>query len=570
MLSTGHVIVCGLEHLGLRTIDQLRLRDEVVVAVGSNDDAAESLASIGVRLVIGDPRLARTLTEAGVEKAGAIVLAGGDDLVNLNTALAATERNPSIRIVIRMFDQELGGHIPDLFPDAVALSSSALAAPGFVSAALDGETGTSFRLAGRLLTSRQSSEPARSARSFPIARLDPDRSVDLLPDDPPDGADMIVVDIRDPTEAHLESDHATPSKNGLGFGASLRARMGAPEARLLRFATILLVLAIASALFFDIVAGLTPLDAVSYAITLLTGASLPTDIQGAAGNGALRIYAIFLSLVGAAIVAIVYAFITDALIRSRLLQTLGRRTVPGNMHDHVIVAGLGSIGYRVALGLRDRGVPVVAAEVSEEGRFVAATRAAGIPVYIGDARDPAVLEDLRLASARALVAATSDDLVNLSAALNARKLRPELRVVVRLFDPAFALRVQHGFAIRFTRSVSHLAAPAFAAAAVGSEVVATVPVGDKRVVLFARLRVPVGSRLEGRLASSLDAPGALRVLAVADPGSEEARWDVPTDERMDADEEIVVAATRAGLGALLHLASTPRDVVDQPVDGDSG
>ena len=98
-----------------------------------------------------------------------------------------------------------------------------------------------------------------------------------------------------------------------------------------------------------------------------------------AGNVPLRIYAILLSLVGAAIVAVVYAFITDALIRSRLLQTLGRRTVPGNIRDHVIVAGLGSIGYRVALGLRARGVPVVIVEVSDESRFVSPARAAGIP-----------------------------------------------------------------------------------------------------------------------------------------------------------------------------------------------
>ena len=117
------------------------------------------------------------------------------------------------------------------------------------------------------------------------------------------------------------------------------------------------MLALGSAIFFDVVAGLTPLDAVSYAITLLTGASLPADIEDAAGNTstALRLYAIFLSLVGAAIVAVVYAFITDALIRSRLLQTLGRRTVPGGIHDHVIVVGLGSIGYRVALGIAERG-----------------------------------------------------------------------------------------------------------------------------------------------------------------------------------------------------------------------
>ena len=255
--------------------------------------------------------------------------------------------------------------------------------------------------------------------------------------------------------------------------------------------------------------------------------------------------------------AVIYAFITDALIRSRLLQTLGRRTVPGNIHDHVIVAGLGSIGYRVALGIAARGLPVVVVEVSDDGRFVSPTRASGIPVVIGDARHPEVLEELHLETARAIVAATSDDLVNLSVALNARAKRPDLRVVVRLFDPEFAVRVQQGFAIRFTRSVSQLAAPAFAAAAVGSEVIATVPVGDKRVILFARLRVPAGSKLEGRLASTLGATGALRVLAVADPGSEEARWSFPPDERMDAGEEVVVAATRAGLGDLLYLAATP-------------
>jgi Trk K+ transport system NAD-binding subunit len=301
----------------------------------------------------------------------------------------------------------------------------------------------------------------------------------------------------------------------------------------------------------------------------LTGASLQTNIEATSANTALRIYAIFLSIVGAAIVAVVYAFITDALIRSRLLQNLGRRTVPGGIHDHVIVVGLGSIGYRVALGIAARGVPVVAVEVSDDSRFVSPIRAAGIPVYIGDARHPEVLDELRLETARAIVAATSDDLVNLSVALNARKGREDLRVVVRLYDPEFAVRVQQGFKIRFTRSVSQLAAPAFAAAAVGSEVIASVPVGDRRMILFARLRVPLGSRLEGRLASSLGTPGAVRVLAVADPGSEEARWSVPDDEVLDAGEEVVVAATRAGLGQLLHLAATPRPESPRPAASDS-
>lgn len=558
----GHAVVCGLDHLGRRTIDELRLRDEEVVAIGESADHEEWLSDHGVRLVVGDHRLSRVLRAADVGAASVLVLTDDDDLGNLNTALAATELNPRLRIVIRMFDQELGAHLPDLFPDAVALSSSALAAPGFVSAAIDGETGSRFPLAGRLLSSRHSTDPAGAPLSVPIARLRADRTVEPLPDVATTEPDLILIDVAEEdasaSAATRKAGVAVHRGGPLGRAwADLRARLSTPERRLVRFAAILLGLAFASALFFDVVAGFTPLDAVSYAITLLTGASLPTNLEGADTNVALRIYAILLSLVGAAIVAVVYAFITDALIRSRLLQTLGRRTVPANIHDHVIVAGLGSIGYRVALGIAARGVPVVVIEVHDESRFVSPARAAGIPVYIGDARHREVLDDLRIGSARAVVAATSDDLVNLSTALNARALRPDLRVVVRLFDPEFAVRVQQGFGIRFTRSVSHLAAPAFAAAAVGSEVIATVPVGDRRVILFARLRVPGGSLLDGRLAASLNAEGLLRVLAVADPGSEEARWDIPAGEILDAGEEVVVAATRAGLGELLHLASTP-------------
>jgi Trk K+ transport system NAD-binding subunit len=557
----GHVIVCGLDHLGLRTIDELRMRDEDVVAIGPDTNAEEQLTEDDVRLIVGDPLVPRVLREAGIERAAAVVMTGGDDLENLNIALAAQEMNPQARLVMRMFDTELGGHIPDLFTDAVALSSSALASPGFVSAAIDGETGGRFELAGRILTSRTSADPPRGARSVPIGRLRPDRSAESLPDADPGEPNLILVDIADPGDAVAADEPvaADASSSGLveGTVAAFRDRLRAPEQRLLRFGTALVVLAVASALYFELTAGLTPLDAFSYAITLLTGASLPTEIDPATAPTSLRIYAIFLSLVGAAIVAIVYAFITDALIRSRLLQTLGRRTVPGNIRDHVVIAGLGAIGYRVAVGIQARGVPVVVVEVQDDGRFVPAARAAGIPVVIGDSRHQELLHDVRVERARALVCATSDDLVNLSTALNGRALRPDLRVVVRLYDPDFAVRVQKGFGIRFTRSVSHLAAPAFAAAALHTEVVATVPVGDRRVVLFARLHVPEGSALEGRLAATLDKPGIRRVLAVADPGSEVARWDVPPDEVLDAGEEIVVVATRLGLAELLHLAALP-------------
>jgi Trk K+ transport system NAD-binding subunit len=151
---------------------------------------------------------------------------------------------------------------------------------------------------------------------------------------------------------------------------------------------------------------------------------------------------------------------------------------------------------------------------------VAAARATGIAVVAGDARHREVLLQVGVERCRALVAVTSNDLVNLSAALNARDLRPDLRFVVRLFDPDFALRVQAGFKIRFTRSVPQLAAPAFAAAALGSEVVMTVPVGDRRVVLFTRVAVPPASALAGRTIGSLGRKAARPVIAVVAAGGE--------------------------------------------------
>jgi Trk K+ transport system NAD-binding subunit len=449
---------------------------------------------------------------------------------------------------------------------------------------LDGESGSTIVLAGREFTTRSTvrgpaghhtqqyasdadpdQRPARDA--LPLARVHPDRSVELLPNADPTAPDLILLESREPTAggaAPARRPDGRPIAPGpLGrlrrFPHNLRSSLAAPDRRLINLASVIAALASVSALYFWVVAGVSPIDALSYAFTLLTGAGSGfTDVDQSQASGALKLYAIFLSLCGAAIIGVVYALITDAIIGSRLMRTLGRRPVPKNVHDHVIVCGLGAIGYRVALGLVDRGVRVVAVEQAENGRFVAGARARGIPLLIGDARQAEILAEAGIRTARAVVAATDNDLVNLAAAMNARAARPDLRVVVRVFDPDFALRVQRGFRIRFTRSVSHLAAPAFAAAATGSEVIASVPVGDRRVIVFAKVRAAAGSALEGRTPGSLDKTGECRVLGTVGPGDSPAAFGVGRDAPLAADEALLVAATRAGLAALLALAQPQR------------
>jgi len=571
---TGHVVVCGLDHLGVRTAAELRLRDETVVIIaGVAETSVDPERLAGIRVVRGDQRYEGVLREAGVPQATAIVLTADDDLGNLHAALAASDLNPSIRIVMRLFDAELGERIPTLFPNAVALSSSALAAPGFVSAALDGESGGSFQMGGREFSIRvtplgtgpattgahPTATPAgRRIRldAIAIARLRPDRSVDVLPDALAGEPGVIAVEPMDVTAAPPVSHRGRlPRLPHLGLG--VRDRLSAPDRRLINLATVILILAGISALFFRFVAGFGPIDALSYAFALLTGAGNGlSDVDPVHAPLALKVYAIVLSLCGAAIVGVVYALITDAIIGSRLMRTLGRRPIPSSIRDHVIVCGLGAVGYRIALGIAARGVRVVAVELKDNGRFVAPARSVGIPVLTGDASRPEVLADLGVRTARAVIAATSNDLVNLEAALNARAVRPDMRVVVRVFDPDFALRVQRGFSIRFTRSVSHVVAPAFAAAAIGSEVVATVPVGDRRVVLFARVLVMDSSRLDGAAVGPLDEIGARRVLGILGADGGPAEWHPAPDRPLRAGEEVMIAATRAGLASLLQLSST--------------
>ena len=67
--------------------------------------------------------------------------------------------------------------------------------------------------------------------------------------------------------------------------------------------------------------------------------------------------------------------------------------------------------------------------------------------------------------AKAIIVTTSDDLTNLDAAITAQ-LNATARIVIRLFDETLATKVAGAFSMP-TISTSHVAAPAFVAAATG-------------------------------------------------------------------------------------------------------
>jgi Trk K+ transport system NAD-binding subunit len=146
--------------------------------------------------------------------------------------------------------------------------------------------------------------------------------------------------------------------------------------------------------------------------------------------------------------------------------------------------------------------------------------------------------------------------VNLQAALHARAVRRDLRVVLRLFDDDFAYRIQDAFDITISRSVSRLCAPVFAAAMLEREVLATIPV-DRHAVLVAAVKVLAGSTLDGALLSLADRPESARVIGMSAAGSDWVDWTPDYRRVLSAGDEVVVVARRAGLRVLLEEATPP-------------
>lgn len=149
---SGHVIVCGAGRIGYRVAQQLlELKREVVVIEKREECHFVSvLRDADVAVMIDDVKNPMTLTRANVARASAIVCATDDDLANLNAALDARRVNPTIRVVLRLFDDDLGARVREAFHCEV-LSSSALAAPALALSALDPRIVHSFHVAGELM-----------------------------------------------------------------------------------------------------------------------------------------------------------------------------------------------------------------------------------------------------------------------------------------------------------------------------------------------------------------------------------------------------------------------------------
>ncbi|MGW0763428.1 NAD-binding protein [Streptomyces sp. NPDC002814] len=627
----GHMVVCGDDALAERLAAELRdlYRTRVTVVVpslpGTADTgngtegraraaallarmqaivnrATDSEATQGIRVLQAPLLDEETLAEAGVARADALALVHDDDETNIRAALAARRLNPRLRLVIRLYDRKLGQHLADLLDQAAAVASPGLdpaaldtsttvlsdadtAAPALAATAVAG-TSKVVQADGLLLRAVERTPPGRGEVADPglctLALLsatanDPagaegsDASGQdgplLLPDDrtvaAAAGRGTVVLE----TVTH-DGPERVPSR-GLPIGSLFSRRLRWSLAGL-----VLSVVGLAVASW--LTTGDHPLHA-AY-LTLLDLFAIGDPALG--GPTARQVLQLLSGLTGLLLLPVLLAAVLEGLGTFRTASAL--RRPPRGLSGHVVLLGLGKVGTRVLARLCELGIPVVCVEEDPEARGIPLARRLHVPTVIGDVTQEGVLEAAKVHRAHALLAVTSSDTTNLEAALYARSVEPRLRVSLRLYDDAFALavyrtlRAAHPRALTRSRSVSTLAAPAFAGAMMGRRILGAIPV-ERRVLLFAALDVAGHPQLEGRTVAESFRPGAWRVLAIDSAAPDERLpdlaaspsydgtehpsgllWDLHPGYVLRPQDRVVLAATRQGLAELLGAGSGTR------------
>ena len=157
---------------------------------------------------------------------------------------------------------------------------------------------------------------------------------------------------------------------------------------------------------------------------------------------------------------LIFSLLIDTIVKRRAQRSLGRKKY--NYKNHVILCGLGRLGYFIADELQKAGERIVVIESNQESENIEYFRNLNIDVYIGNARQPHVLQDAGAEHCRVLISVINDDYANLEIGLNARYFQPELRLVLRIFDESMADVIKEKFDIHLTKSMSFIAAEKFA------------------------------------------------------------------------------------------------------------
>ncbi|HTD36837.1 MAG TPA: NAD-binding protein [Candidatus Limnocylindrales bacterium] len=480
MSAVPLILVVGGDAFAVRVCEELLATQghRVTLLWVHEPELAAKLERLGCEYLPHGPNDHDALRLAGIGEAASIMTLSDDDRLNLQVALKARDLNPSIRVVIRQYNQVLGRKLEQNLPNCTVVSLSAHSAATFVGTALDPscfyalqfpetvgvQTGFAERAAAELgIAGMTVAEAQRKLRARVVAldgatacpperRIRPEQRVTVFA-----RIEQLLAAGRPPATFMGERRKRHALRLWVALAKRLRA-LRTLDPILARLAVAALAVFALAVAYFTVALGRDPLTAFYFVATTFTTTGYG-DVTPL-GNPPAMVAAGLLMFVGVAASGIFIAFLTSALTRAQFTAMQGLRQI--RTRNHVIVCGSGNVGTRAIGHLRALGQKVVVIEPQPDPALIEMSRQREIELLTADATRDATLDRCNIASARAAIAVTSSDTANLEIALGVRARNPNLPMVMRAQDDAFAESVARQFGSITIHSTRALAAPAFA------------------------------------------------------------------------------------------------------------
>ena len=201
------------------------------------------------------------------------------------------------------------------------------------------------------------------------------------------------------------------------------------------------------------------------------------DFYFANQHGWLRVWAIALMILGATLVTVLYAMLTNLLVSRRIAQSLGRQLATRMTRPrHRGRARLGRAAGARAAGRRGPAASSCSSATRTTASWPGPARSTSRSCS-ATRPSPASLDAVDLRRARAVAVLTSSDLANIETGLVVDDLlgerRDDVPVVLRVFDRDLAEHRRGRLRLPHVRSTAALAAPWFVGAALGLDILTT-------------------------------------------------------------------------------------------------
>lgn len=237
------------------------------------------------------------------------------------------------------------------------------------------------------------------------------------------------------------------------------AKFNKPSSLLLSLILSFIFLITASTSYFHYFENLKWLDSFYFVVVTVTSVGYG-DVNLLNSTDTSKIVGIVLMLTSSIFIWLILSLILDNLFRRKSELALGRKKY--NYSNHIILCGLGRLGFFIAQELIEKGEKVIIIESNEHSVHIDHFKRSEIDVYIGNAIQHEVLRDAGVERCKALIAVTNDDYSNLEIGLTARSYKENIILVLRIFDEAMAESIKTKFNIHHSKSMSFIAAKKFA------------------------------------------------------------------------------------------------------------